>query len=368
MSDSHTSLHGPVIIRQGTSATKRLLMWIVIAALLLLFTYSIRSILLPFVIGIAAAYFLDPAADRLETAGMKRGMATTVITAIFFTLIATVIVLVVPVILRQGADLIMAAPDYLAGLQQRYSVYVESWIRRIDPEQVSVFKKNLGEAGGGLVTFIGGLLTGVVHSSMAVFNVLSLLLITPLVTFYLLRDWDGITNRLDALLPLPYADTIREQLAIIDTTLAGFIRGQMNVCLIQAFYYATLLSVIGLPFGLVIGIATGFLVILPYVGVLFGFITALGIAIVQFGFAWQLWALLAIFGVAQLLEGYYLVPKLVGDRVGLHPLWIIFGMLAGAALLGFVGILLAVPLTAVIGVLIRFAIQRYMESTLYKGV
>ena len=195
----------------------------------------------------------------------------------------------------------------------------------------------------------------------------ALILITPVVAFYLLDDWDHIVARVDNLLPRSHADTIRTQVGIINQTLAGFLRGQMNVCLILSTYYAVLLSILGLHFSIVIGISTGMLVIVPYAGWALGAIIGIGVALFQFDSHAHTGAIAGVFLAGQVLEGYFLTPKLVGKKVGLHPVWIIFGMLCGAALFGFVGVLLAVPVTAVLGVLIRFATQHYLLSGYYRG-
>jgi predicted PurR-regulated permease PerM len=194
-----------------------------------------------------------------------------------------------------------------------------------------------------------------------------LLVITPIVSFFLLRDWDRITAKIDGYLPKRYAPTIREQLKRIDQTLAGYIRGQVHVMLVLGVFYAVGLSIIGLDFAILVGMAGGILVILPYLGVVIAGALSVGIAYVQFH-DWQPVAMVAgFFVIGQMIEGYVLTPKLVGDRVGLHPLWLIFGMLAGAALFGFVGVLLAIPVSAVLGVLVRFALQQYLESDYYNG-
>ncbi len=354
-----------------TSAVKnpsrRWLFWLAIFALCFLFIYAIRTILLPFVVGIFIAYFLDPAADRLERLGLKRGMATTLIILLFFALLAIIIALVAPLIVHQCGALIAALPEYAAGMQQRYGGRIDYWLAQLPLDKPTSLNDAVGNASGMLVSATGGFLGGLFASSMAFLNLLSLLLITPLVAFYMLRDWDVLKAQVDGLLPLDHADTVRAQLVRIDAALAGFIRGQLNVCALTGVYYAVLLSIVGLPFGALIGFATGALLILPYIGFGLGFLISVIVAFVHFGFATEFWLILGIFAVGQLIESYFLTPRLVGERVGLHPLWIIFGMLAGAALFGLVGVLLAVPVTAVAGVLIRFAVERYRASGYYRG-
>lgn len=344
-----------------------ILTWLLIAALMIGFVFLIRSILAPFIIGLLSAYFLDPAADRLEKYGFRRTTATAIITAGFFAVMAVACALIVPLIVHQVMDFIDALPDYIARWQSHYGAYVNRFLSRVELGQGDAFKNAAGNVTDNILSVGSGVVAGVFRSSMTLLNILSLIFITPLVVFYLLRDWDRMTARLDAMLPRPHADTIREQVAAIDATLAGFIRGQLNVCFLLAVYYGMLLSIAGLSFGLVIGIFTGLLVVLPYVGFLGGFLTAAGVAYVQFGLTAPFFLVLGIYAVGQALESYFLTPKMVGDRVGLHPLWIIFGMLAGAAIFGFVGVLLAVPVTAVLGVLVRFAIGRYLDSSLYHG-
>ncbi|MGH7186923.1 MAG: AI-2E family transporter, partial [Pseudomonadota bacterium] len=210
---------------------------------------------------------------------------------------------------------------------------------------------------------LGGLLSG----GLALVNILSLLFITPVVTFYLLRDWDRIVKQIDALLPREHAETIREQARLVNETLSGFVRGQATVCFLLGGFYAVALSLAGLDFGLVIGLIAGALSFIPFVGTIFGFVASVGLAFAQFDQWHRIAIVVAIFLVGQFVEGNFLTPKLVGDRVRLHPVWIIFALLAGAALFGFVGLLLAVPVAAVIGVLIRFAVSRYTASPLYGG-
>jgi predicted PurR-regulated permease PerM len=347
--------------------TKRWFAWIMIALLILWFIGEIHSILLPFVVGILSAYFLDPAADRLEKWGISRTMATALITCGFFVLLVLCGLIVVPLVVSQFSELMQALPEYISGLEQKYSMAFESLRTRIPPEQFENIRQALSNFGTVFVQYLANVAAHVFQSGIALLNLLSLVLITPVVTFYLLRDWDRLVARMDGLLPRPYADTIRAQFRNIDDTLAGFIRGQSNVCLILAVYYAFGLTLTGLKFGVIIGLMAGFLVIIPYAGVLFMATIALGIALFQFDESWRVIAVFGVFALGWAVEGNFITPKLVGEKVGLHPVWIIFGMLAGAAMFGFVGVLIAVPVTAVIGVLIRFAIATYLESGLYHG-
>ncbi len=346
---------------------RRWLFWMTIGILFFVFLFLIRSILLPFVLGVLTAFFLDPAIDWLEKRKLSRNMATLAVTVLFFIGVSTFILLVAPLVANQVSGLIAAMPEYIAAMNHQYGEQFSKLMGGLPPEQVESVKQAISDFSGEMFRMLGNFLAGIFQSGMVVVNLLSLVLITPVVAFYMSRDWDMIVEKIDRLLPRAHAATIREQLAVIDDTLAGFIRGQINVCMLLGLYYTIGLTLVGLKFGIVIGMLTGLLVIIPYVGFLFGMMLGLGIAFFQFDTLTPVLAVLGVFLGGQVLEGYFLTPKLVGEKVGLHPVWIIFGMLAGAALFGFVGVLLAIPVSAVIGVLIRFSIARYLESSYYRG-
>lgn len=356
------------MLQPAASPVSRLRFWVLAFVGFLLFLFLIRAVLLPFVVGMLTAYFLDPAADRLEKWGFSRGLATATITVAFFSTIALLLVLLVPAVLEQFSGLMLALPDYVTSWQQQLEPTLQEYKSLIGPEQLQSLRAAISNISGTVLGAVGDFAGGLLQSGFAIINLFSLLFITPVVAFYLLKDWDDIVARIDDLLPRPHAETIRTQLRIIDATISGFVHGQSNVCLFLATFYAVLLSLAGLNFGLVIGVLTGILAILPYVGVLFGFLLAMGVAFFQYnGNVTDIGIIAAIFGVGQFIEGNFVTPRLVGEKVGLHPVWIIFGMLAGASLFGFVGVLIAVPVTAIIGVLVRFAAAHYRQSALYYG-
>lgn len=336
--------------------------WLFIIFGFFLFLYLIRSILLPFVVGIMTAYFLDPAADKLEERGLSRSSATTIITIGFFSLILLAIGLLTPTLVRQLGDLAKDLPELYRQIQSLF----ETITAKLPGSFAFSAHNGLEKLGDEAFAVVQKFTVGLLQSGLVLVNLVSLLVITPVVCFYLLRDWDRLTEQLDQLLPKKHADTIREQARAIDNTLAGFIRGQFNVMVVLGIFYAVGLSIIGLKFSVLIGLVAGFMVIVPYLGAFISGIMAVGIAYVQFPDIQPVLLVGGYFVLGQMLEGYFLTPKLVGEKVGLHPLWVIFGMLAGGTLFGFVGILLAVPITAVIGVLMRFAVSQYLESDLYK--
>lgn len=333
----------------------------------LILVYLLRTVLLPFVAGMGVAYFLDPVCDKLEKWGCSRTLATTLVTIAFALLIILGFLVIVPVLIEQLTNFIRDLPGLVERAHQRLLPLYFQFQTRFDLPALDDLGAMVSNRLGGVLGFIGDTIQNVVSGGAALANLLSLLFITPVVTFYLLRDWDILVARIDTLLPRDHAMTIREQMKAIDTTMAGFIRGQASVCLVLGTYYAGGLMLVGLPFGLVIGMAAGILTFIPYVGSLSGFIFSMAVALASFP-DWHGPAIVAgIFVTGQVLEGNFLTPKLVGDRVGLHPVWIIFALLAGGALFGFVGLLLAVPVAAAIGVLVRFAISRYLASPLYLG-
>ena len=329
--------------------------------------FLLRDILLPFVAGMAVAYLLDPIADRLEAWGLSRTMATVVITVLFMVVVVVAMLLLLPLLYQQLLDLIARVPAIAGGLRDTLVSLSETLFASLGPDEFERARAALAGFTDDLVGWAMGLGKGLWQSGLALVNLLALLFITPIVTFYLLRDWDRIVAKIDNLLPRAQAADIRAQLANIDEALAGFLRGQGLVCLILAAFYAIGLTLAGLDFGLIVGLTAGALSFIPYVGAITGFVVGVALAFLQFDDLVRVGVVALVFIVGQVAEGNLLSPKLVGERVGLHPVWVIFGALAGAALFGIVGILLAVPATAVIGVLVRFGAERYESSALYLG-
>lgn len=346
---------------------RRLANILLIFAVFGILLYLLKSVLLPFVAGILVAYFLDPLADRLERAGCSRTLATTIITAGFFLAVGLGVVVIFPLLQDQIVGLAHRMPAVIDAVRERAQPLIERLHTQLTDEQVAKLKDAAGGYAGEAVKWVTQFVKGLLSGGVAVFQLISLLIITPLVSFYLLRDWDRIVERFDTLLPRDMAPTIREQMAAIDTTVAGWVRGQATVCLILGIWYGLGLTAVGLEFGLVVGFLTGLISFIPYFGCGIGLVIALGIALAQFGIGAKIVMVVGVFVVGQIVEGYFLTPRLVGEKVGLHPVWVIFALFAGGALFGFTGVLLAVPVAAVIGVLIRFAISRYKESELYRG-
>lgn len=336
-----------------------------------LFLGAVSSVLLPFVLGMLLAYLLDPLADKLEKLGCSRTGATAIITLLLFASLIGLLLWVMPLVLNQLSGLLSALPDTFDRLDltlRKAANSVMGVIPGVDANDGSLlFRETMYKVSQQLVGEPADLAKKVVASGAAILNVLSLLFITPIVSFYCLRDWDAMVKTVDGLLPHDYAPTVREQVRAIDDTLSGFLRGQLNVMLILAVYYCVALSLIDVPFAIIIGLLSAVFIIIPYIGTMLTMMLGLGVVWAESGMGVPLYATIAVFVFGQVMEQQVLTPKIVGEKVGLHPLWMLFGMLAGAALFGFVGVLLAVPLAAVAGVLVRFAVARYKQSAYYKG-
>lgn len=328
--------------------------------------WLLRDVLLPFVAGMALAYLLDPPVKRLEHAGLNRLIATLLVVALFIVVFVLLVILVVPVLAAQLTAFIENLPGYIARLQGLLTDPSRPWLRRIIGEGFRDADINdlVGQSAAYLVALLRSLWSG----GQTLLSIFSLVVVTPVVAFYLLYDWDRMVAKVDSWVPRPHRDTVRALGREINSAVAGFVRGQIAVCLILGSFYAVALSFMGLNFGFLIGIISGVISFIPYVGSLTGLVLSAGVAVAQF---WPDWTLIltvvAIFLVGQFFEGYVLAPKLVGESIGLHPVWLMFAIFAFAYLFGFVGMLLAVPLAAAVGVLARFALQKYLASPLYRG-
>ena len=344
--------------------------WMLALLVLVGLLFVFRDILLPFLAGLALAYLLDPIADRLERWGMGRLAATLVILVSFLLVFAAALLGVIPVLADQTATFIERLPDYVRRLQALFLASEGSWLRRVIGEPSQAIEENLNTLLTEGAGFLSGLLASIWSGGRALVDLLGLFVVTPVVAFYMLLDWDRMVERVDALLPRDHVGTIRAVMRDIDAAVAGFVRGQGTVCLALGVFYAVGLGIVGLNFGLLIGLFAGLISFIPFVGSIVGLVLSVGVALVQFwpeGDFLRIGATAAIFFAGQFLEGNILQPKLVGDRIGLHPVWLMFALFAFGLLFGFTGLLIAVPASAAIGVLVRFAVSRYVQSELYRG-
>jgi predicted PurR-regulated permease PerM len=343
----------------------RLLFWLGFILLVVVVLELLQSILLPFVAGIIIAFILAPAVARLEKFGIRRGLASLAVLVVFLVAVALVFVLLVPLIQNQVVTLIGKVPALVAFLQNQLGRLMDLLQEQLPADQMDKLRDMVGAKLGEAVSWIASLFQSLITSSFAILNIVSLVVVTPIVTFFLMRDWDKIVAQIDSYLPRQSLPTVREQARIISDTLVGFVHGQALVCLVLAIYYGTTLSFAGLDSGLALGLLIGVLAIIPILGGATGFVLALGLAASQFGTWREIIIVGIIFAVGQGVESNFLTPKLVGDRINLHPVWVMFALFSGGTLFGMIGILFAVPAAAVIGVLVRFALMRYRRSAVY---
>lgn len=345
--------------------TQKTAFWLLFAACAFYAVYALRDVLLPFVAGFFIAYFLEPPTAKLEKKLHSRGLALGIVAAAAFLAVLAVLLVVLPLLERQIVIFARNIPVYAAFLKSHIAPVLAK-LNAAFPQQFENVRASLAEHLTEGFTVLGGTLKRILSGSMAVLNVLSLIVITPFVAFYLLRDWELMNKNVLGLIPRAKEKTIRLLLRQINGIISGFVRGQASVCLILGVYYAVGLTLAGLDLGLLIGLFIGLICFIPYVGSTTGFLLSTGLAAVQFGRWERVIPVVVIFALGQMVEGNFLTPKLIGDKVGLHPVWVMFALLAGASLFGFLGVLIAVPVAAVAGVLVRFAIKQYKESVLYE--
>ena len=352
----------------GMTTEKKTYFWVGGLLVFLILVYLLREVLLPFVAGMAIAYFLDPVCDWLENHGFSRTAATTIVTVVFFIIFMLVLAIILPAAFNEIRAFTERAPTYAANIKEKLAPLILLIQEQIAGQDLNSLTDKAAGISGTVFKGVGQLAGRLISGVGAIVNAISLVVLTPIVTFYLLRDWDHIVARVDGWLPRNHLEAIRGVFRQIDETLSGFARGQIIVCLLLGTFYGIGLALTGLEFGLIIGFFTGLISFVPYFGMLVGFALGMGVAVAQFDQPLQIVMVAGVFGIGQILEGYVLTPRLIGGRVGLHPVWIIFSLMAGGALFGFLGVLLAVPVTAVIGVLARFSLKKYMSSPLFNPV
>ncbi|KIT18157.1 AI-2E family transporter [Jannaschia aquimarina] len=344
-------------------ARQQVTYWGLAAVVFLILLWYLGEVMLPFIVGGAIAYILDPLADRLEALGLPRVGATAIITLVGLLGLLLAVGIIIPSLIRQGTALAQAAPGLFEALRDWLTIRFPDIM-----EEEGLLRRGLTDLGEMARERGGVLARQLVAGVFGVVNALVFIVVVPVVAFYMLLDWDRMVARIDELLPREHVGTIRRLASEIDRTLASFVRGQLTVCLILGTFYSVGLMLVGLQFGLVVGAIAGLITFIPYVGALVGGGLAIGLALFQFWGEWTSIGLVAaIFAAGQFLEGNILTPKLVGESVGLHPVWLLFALSAFGTIYGFVGMLVAVPVAAALGVLARFLVSEYKASRLYTG-
>ncbi len=330
------------------------------------FLYVLRSVLLPFVVGIVVAYFLDPLVNKMaKSQGTSRTIATTVVLGLFLLVLLPVLFLICAAAFSQIADFIAKLPMYFNTLTEKIIVLLkEIQLRfpRLASDNIEdVLRGNLS---GSVKPFVR-LAMGIISNGFEFINLLSLLLISPVVAFYMLRDWHKFTNRIIGLIPRKHREIVIKLVGEINEIISGYLRGQFLVCLSLGSFYSLGLYAVGLDLGLLVGFLAGVISFIPYVGSISGFLMAVILVITQYGTFSKFLMVMIVFGVGQFIEGNFLTPKLVGENIGLHPVWVMFALLAGGVLLGLLGMIIAVPFAAIIGVMLRHLINNYKSSPIY---
>lgn len=349
--------------------------WVIVLVLVIWFFYSVSSILFPFVVGLFFSYLLNPIVNRFEKKGIKRSFSAICITFVLALIIMATMVLVIPSVFNQLISLLKEIPNYIEKFRSLVIPKLEGFIGQIKlftaTEETDGAKEKLSQLvnnySGDLVYFMGNIINKIIFSGTSILNFLSLLFVTPIVTFYIIKDWPKFTKNVKNLIPKRHLNTFTSLSNEVSEILSGFLRGQTNICIILMFYYSIALVLNGVQYGLLIGLLTGLFSFIPYVGFSVGFILATVISAFQFQDMLSVFITIGIFLFAQIVESYYLTPRFVGSKVSLHPVWVIFAIFAGGILFGFTGVLIALPAAAVIGVLIRFTIKQYRNGSIYLG-
>ncbi len=346
--------------------SEKLLIIIPLVAMAIFAVYQIRSVLSPFLISLIIAYFLHPLVDKMQNHHrIPRSLSTLLILLIFFSILFGLLAVSIPLAYSQAIQFIENLPRYaqiinidiypkIADSLNQFGFNTDkSLFQFLETHKFNIEISNL----------LQKIFINTASSSASLVNILSLIFIMPILVFYLLKDWDRLIKNLNNNLPEKISQPIRELAFKIDKTLAGFIRGQIHVCLILGCIYATLLSFCGLDYGFLIGILTGIFSFIPFIGMLCGITTAIIIALFQWGLDLQNIGLIsAVFVFGQIIESNFLTPNLIGSKIGLHPVWIIFGLFFFGTVFGLFGIIFAVPLTATSGVIIKFLIFNYTKK------
>ncbi|WP_275670512.1 AI-2E family transporter, partial [Paracraurococcus ruber] len=351
---------------RGATRGQRLALFAGLAAVLFTGLWMFSAILTPFVLAAVIAYFLDPIATRLTRLRLPRTLGALLLVLGMVAVALLGVLLLYPLLIAQVTVLLQRLPSYVLGVGQAVRDALVALSEAVGPEMFDQRLQDLavGQAGA-IISWLGTSIARMIGGTVALFNVFTLVTVTPVVAFYLLRDWPAMLARMDAWLPRRSAATLRQLARDTDRVLSAWLRGQLLCCALLAIYYAAALSAVGLELGLTVGLVSGLLSFIPYVGSITGLITALALALAQFGTWNGVLLVLAVFLAGQVIEGYIIYPRLLGDRVELHAVWVIFALFAGGVAFGFLGVLLAVPLAAVLGVIARYWLRRYLESPLY---
>jgi predicted PurR-regulated permease PerM len=348
------------------SPGRSIVFWMAVLVVPIAVVVLLRDVLLPFVAGAVLAYLLNPLATRIERLGVDRLIATLIIIGLTLIIFVVLLVLALPVVARELAHFVENVPLYTRRLHTLASVSGQPWVRKIIGEGLAEAQRSVGNLTTLASEWIGTFLRSLWSGGRALFSIFSFAIVTPIVASYFLYGWKNMIASIDNWAPPSRREIVRGLALEIDDRVLGFVRGQATLCVILAMLYGVALWLIGLKHGALIGFASGIMSFVPYLGSLLGLTVSTCIAIAQF---WPNWTLIAlvplVFFVGQSLADYAFALYLIGGRVHLNPVWMIFALFAFGYFLGFIGLLIAVPAAAALGVLVRFALRQYYASPLY---
>jgi putative permease len=345
----------------------KIVFWLFILAIIGSFLYNVKEILSPFVASFIIAYLLNPVTVKLEQLGIKRTYTVSVIVMIFFSVFIWAFIKLAPALLEQAKEFISTLPKLETYLKTNLFNKFEHVFTKVDAKFGAEIHNQLSNIASKILNYFVISLSALFSSSLTIFTTLAFILFTPILVFYLLRDWNSLTNKIKKLVPLQSKKIIFEQLNQIDQVLSSCIRGQLSVCFIMAIYYIIALSLVGLNYSLLLGLLAGFGTIIPFIGFIFSMLLSLLIALIQFSDNLYIYLSLIIFVTGNILESYIITPKLVGQKIGLHPVWVIFALMAGGCLFGLWGMFFALPCAAIIGVLTKSITKIYLNSKFYSN-
>ncbi len=340
--------------------------WLIAFAAFIGFIALFKSILLPFVLGMAIAYFLNPTVEKFGRIKIGRGPAALIILAVFFLFVIGFFAVLVPVLIKELSNFSSDLPTLIENFAAHFDPYLEKIRAWFGVQSQDDLQTMITQHAKGAANIAGSVAGGLAVGGLAVLDFLTFIVITPIMAYFMMKEWPHITGAIEDLIPQDNKATIMNLFKEIDKKLSSFVRGQISVALILAVGYAAALSLAGLKYGFLIGIMAGLLSIIPMVGSILGLVVAVTVAGFQTGEFSYMAIIAGIFIAGQIIEGYVLTPKLVGDSVGLHPLWVFFALMAGGSLFGIVGMLVAIPVAAVASVLVAFALHQYRKSPYYQ--
>lgn len=335
-------------------------LWVAIVLILFCgFLYVFSPILMPFLISLIFAYALHPLTTRLQKIGLSRTVATSLMVIAVLGLIVTIVLVAFPFLRDELRKLSSSLPATIAYLSEQYLPTIKTFVSQFSSEFSGQLETKLTDHASKILNWVLKALASLFTNTLAFANVVSLILLSPLLIFYLLRDWPKMISYLETLVPPHMKHSTTSVFSDMNTTLSGFFRGQALVCFLMGIYYTIGLKLLGVNYAFTIGIVSGVLTFIPYVGFFSGLVAAVGVALAQFEGFKEVLLVILVYGIGNILEGFVLVPKCVGDKLGLHPLWVIFALLGGGLIFGFLGLLLAVPLAGILAVVLRFVMTKY---------